>query len=306
MDLERLKEFVLIADNQSIKQAASLLDVSVSTLSSRLNSFEHDLGTLLFSRNGSALTLTDTGSHFYSNAKRLVTNYNDIATTTRSLTTTVEYNNITIGVVGTGLPFHLGPFLDMINQRHPNVQIDLVDENYSSITDGLLSGNIDIFFAPIMNHVTYEGIVRYPFSSSHQYVSLPNFHPLANRNSISLKELNGETFILYPKCKENCIRDFQLSNLNASGISFSLYETTSSTALYRLLVPIGKGLLIFPLKQAEGIPNSVTIPLTDISYSASVSLFYRKENTRKEVLLFMNDFDKFIKEQAKNDNRKVI
>jgi DNA-binding transcriptional LysR family regulator len=306
MDLKRMEEFVLIAEYQSIKDAADELKISASTLSSRLSSFEKSLGTSLFFRNGSSLILTASGEHFYGSAKKIVSDYHHMCSALSALPAKHEYHNIRIGVVGSGLPFHLGPFLDLINRQHPDIQLDLVDENYCSIKEGLLSGKVDLFFAPVMNHISYDGIIRFPLSGIHQYITLPNFHPLAERNSISLKELNNETFILYPQCAENCIRDFQLENLKASGISFSLYETDSASCLCKLLIPIGKGVFLFPLKQTETLPNSVMLPLDDVPYSAPTSLFYRRDDQRAEVAYFIDEFKHFVKEHTQNDHRKAL
>ena len=44
MDIERLKEFIEIADSGSLKKAAETLHVSAATLSARLKNFELSLG----------------------------------------------------------------------------------------------------------------------------------------------------------------------------------------------------------------------------------------------------------------------
>jgi DNA-binding transcriptional LysR family regulator len=75
MDLDRLSEFVLIAEKKSIKKAADELGIAPATLSSRLKVFESSLGTDLFARNNSGLSLTVEGQNFYTNVSPIVGKY---------------------------------------------------------------------------------------------------------------------------------------------------------------------------------------------------------------------------------------
>lgn len=302
MDFQRLEEFITITDCKSIKAAAAKLGISVSTLSSRLHSFENTLGITLFYRNTAALTLTQAGQRFYHDAKKINTRYTHLQQNLKAYGQVSAYTQIRIGIAGLGMPYHLGPFLDSLNERQPDIRLELMDETQYPIQKGLLDRQVDIYFAPVMAHVTYPGIVRLPLSAAHQYVTLPLHHPLAAHNSISLKQLHHETFILYPSCPENCIREFQLENLNASGMPFSIYDTQSSKLYHELLAPIGKGVLIYPTEKAYPPPNCITCTLTGITYSAPTSLFYSKENLRPEVQNFIQEFLQFVKENEAHDH----
>lgn len=306
MDLQRFEEFTAIVKYKSIKDAAHHLGIRPSTLSSRLNSFEQSLGAPLFDRSSNVLTLTDAGQRLYKDAQKISLRYSVLKQNLQEYDKFTKYKNIRIGVAGDGLPFYLGPFLDLINNRQPDLQLELVNENVYSIQEGLLHNELDLYFAPVMAQVHYDGIMRCPLYGSDQYIILPTSHRLSSKNVISIKELNQETFLLHPICAENCIRDFQLENLKAAGIHYSTYETTSSTSLYKLLVPVGKGILFLPSKQLENLPNCITIPLTNIAYPAPSSLFYRKNDIRPEVQQFINEFIHFVKEASSHDHRTTV
>lgn len=301
MDLQRLEEFVIIAQSNSLKEAASKMKISTSTLSSRINAFEKCVGTSLFERS-SSIHLTDAGKRFYQIAIDISENYSSIRNKLHVMNSFTEYSHIRIGAAGGGLPFYLGPFLDIINKRQSDIKIDLLNEFQYSIKEGILNDEIDFYMAPVMNQVTYPDIIRHPLYGAHQYITLPLTHPLSSKNEVSIFELNNETFLLHPNAKENCIRDFQFNNLEASGIRFSVYDTESSESLYNLLVPIGKGLLISPLHRMDPLPNCITLPLRDLTYSAPISIFYRKNNIRPEVHQFVTEFIQFVKESLNHDH----
>lgn len=295
MDLNRLKEFTIAARTLNIKKAAEELDVSSATLSARLRSFEKSLGVTLFSRNGRTLTLTEAGNRFLPSALEIIS---DCGTLTESLqiTSRHQYQRLRLAVAGGGLPLYLGPFLDQLNNRFPSLQLDLMDDNQISIHEGLMSGEVDMYFASVTEDFHIDGIEKCPVAVSNQYVLLPRQHPLSGRNSISIRELDGDCFILHPETKEPCIRNFQIRNLQAAGIRYSIYRGQTASAFSKLLVPIGKGLVLSPTLAMDLPPNTVCVSVSDLPYPATPCYFYRKDTDNPETLAFIRDYHNFVKE----------
>lgn len=321
MDFHRLQEFVMIADCGSIAKAAEELHISSATLSARLRSFEQSLGVSLFERRGSAsaqskndspkkpgsgeLGFTKAGTLFYKDAVKIVREYQVL---TQELVSANEktFSSLRIAVSGSGLPFFLGPFLDIVNTRYPQSQLDLIDDTFYPITEGLLSGQIDLYFASVLNQFKPAGISRFLISHTQPHVLLPSSHGLASSVSVSMKELNNERFILYPETKEHCIRDFQLANLQAAEIHYSLYEHCTSSSFYELLVPIQKGIILSPTPFLNIPPNSVALPVNDIKYEAPSCLFYDPKNVKPEIKLFISAFTSFVKEETRHEHTKAL
>lgn len=305
MDLERLQEFVLIAEHQNIKKAAEAMNLAPATLNARLSTFEASLETRLFHRARGKLTLTAKGARFYTDACKIVREYRQIKQEIASLEY-YTFQSLRIAIVESGMPFHLGPYLDMLNAKNPRLQLEILDDTHYSIADGLRSGQVDLYFAPTMNQFCPDGIARFTLAPSQQYVLLPSEHRLASQESVPLRELDRECFILYPPTKEPCIRDFQLSNLEASGLHYTVYDSHSSPVFGHLFVPIGKGVYISPVPVLNEPPNSVCLPLTDVPYPASSALFYSKNCTRPEIDQFVKSFKHFIQEAPRHENRKAL
>lgn len=305
MDLNRLKEFVSIAEQGSIKKVADELGISSATLSARLIRFEEHLGTSLFDRSGELMTLTPSGEQLLPSANEILASYSKLC---REVVSSGEhsYHKLKIAITGSNLPLHLGPFLDELNFNNPDIQIEIMDDSKYGIVDGIQSGAVDIYFAPVMEDFAPVGIAKTVVTSSTQYVIIPRGHRLADRSMISIKELDREQFVLYPKTAESAIRDFQLRNLQDSGIKYSLYDGETSTLFYKLLVPVGKGLLIRPTPMMDVPPNTACIPLSGLAHNATMCFFYDKINPKPDVLAFAEDFPKFAKELIKREHNKII
>lgn len=305
MDLERLEEFITIAQHGTLKEAAGVLGVSVATLSARLLRFEERLGTPLFYRTGNVLVLTNGGRQLLPNALEILSHYQAIR---QDMLRAREhsYNKLRIAISGSSLPLHLGPFLDQLILNHPDMQLELLDDSRYGITDGLSSGAVDIYFAPVLEEPVPRNLFRQYIGSPGEYVLLPRSHPLADRSMISIRELDGERFILYPKTAEPAIRNFQIRNLQDSGIRYSIYESNTAVLFSKLLVPIGKGILLYATHMMDRPPNTVCIPVTDLPHHASICFFYQKINANPDVLAFARDYLTYAKEAAGHEYRKNL
>ena len=201
MDLERLAEFVAVAQHGTLKEAAFSLGLSVATLSARLIRFEERLGTQLFLRTPTNMVLTDSGRHLLPNALEILSQYRTIRQDMHRAKDH-SYHKLRIAVTGTSLPLHLGPFLDRLILDHPDMQLDLLDDSHCSIAESIISGEADLYFGPTLNEPVPRNLVRHVIGSPGEFVLLPKSHRLADRSMISIRELDGEQFILYPKTAE--------------------------------------------------------------------------------------------------------
>lgn len=305
MDLSRLHEFVIISREQSIKKAAEALHLAPTTLKSRLKILEDSLDVILFEHKSGKLYLTPKGALFYQHALDIVSEYMNL---TDALHSPEKYffHHLRIAVIDGQIPDILKHFFTVLNTQNPNLCLELTEDNTCTIEEGLNSEKVDLYFGPAMSFYSPVGITKYGIFPYQQFITIPAGHRLAGWESVSLTKLDKETFILYPQTKESCVRDFQIKNLEASGIRYSLYETGSSPMFTHQFVHLGKGILMTPYPRTDNSPGSVCLPLTDVPFPTSFSLFYRKDSSNPETLLFAKAFKQFIKENHTYENRNSL
>lgn len=305
MDLERLAEFAAAARCGSLKALSQETGVPAATLSARLRSFEKELGMELFNRSGSGLELTEAGERLLPSAEEILENLRQLRSELREAERH-KYSRLRIGITGSGLPLYLGPFLDELNLKYPDISLELIDDSQFSIEEGLRTGAVDIYFASVMRDFEIPGMTKTTVAASSQYVLLPRFHRLANRTALSIRELDGEAFIPYPCTRESCLRDFQFRNLEAAGIRYRIYESETSPLFYKLLVPIGKGAILSPRDVMDLPPNTVCIPVSDIPYPAAPCFFYDRASLNEEAEAFVRDYVIFAKEAHRREHRAAL
>ncbi len=292
MNLDRLHEFERIAETGSLTAASGELGISVATLSARLRSFESSLGVQLFRREGKALLLTDVGRCLLGNAGDILTRYRMISENLKALTEH-RYEQLTFAA-DAPFPLHLGPLLDKLNLSNPSVILRLLDANSLDLWEALRSGSVDLAFLTVPENIIPEEFDRYRIAGPTQFAVLPAGHPLINRPSVSLSELDGETFLLYAEASNAFARAFQTANLEAAGISYSVYDHDIAQSLIQFLVPVGKGILITPYYLTD-LPASVQLPLTDIPFPALPWMISARDPGNSDVPRFIREFFAFAK-----------
>ena len=290
MDLERLYEFERIASCGSVSAAARELGLSIATLSARLRSFEKSLGIPLFDREGRSVILTDAGRCLLGNADDILSHYRSIAGDLRAMSDH-RYTRLVIAI-DHPFPMHLGPLMDHLNLSNPDLDLQLISTGDMDLDAALLDGTVDLCFISCVEKPLHEGLCCRPISGSSQNVVLPAEHPLNSRSGVRLADLEDECFILYQDGPNAFARDFQLKNLEASGIRHTRYDHPVSMTCIQFLVPMGKGVLITPYHLVD-LPNSVEIPLTDVPCPAYPYMLSAKEPRNPDVPRFIRDYFNF-------------
>lgn len=305
MDLDRLNEFILTARRKSLRKAAEAMNIAPATLNARLCSLEASLGTALFEKSRSTLSLTPKGARFYRDACEIIDEYAQLK---KSLTDCSHRSQRPLRIAAAGgiIPFYLTAFLSLLEAQNPGFPLEMTDDTCCSVSDGLLSGQVDFYFAPVMQQPKYEEIMCLPIVACRPQLLLPRNHRLSSRGSLSMKELDNECFVLYPVTRDTCIRNFQLANLKAAGISWSAYDSHSLPLFNQTFTAIGKGIFISPIPIPDSLSDSVHIPLTDIPRPATETLFYRKDTGDTDITLLITQFKQHLKETFGHENRKAL
>lgn len=198
MDIPQLTYFVAVAKSGSFSQAAQCLHVSQPSLSRHIQQLEQELGVQLLDRYHRPMTLTAAGEFFLAQIEPILLQLEQASLLTQRFAHPQRQNHLTIGFVASVLYGLLPEIISTVKQRHPNLDIKLVELNSEQQMSALKSGDIDVGFGRF-NH--NDNFVRQLFLRHERFVvALPMAHPLTMRPAdigIAFKELLEDTLILY-------------------------------------------------------------------------------------------------------------
>ncbi len=275
LTLRQLKYFVATAELGQISQAAIQLTISQSAVTSAIKELEDSLGTQLFLRTPSGVTLTDTGRRFLNHAYTILSSVDEAmripnleSTLTGTLAIAASYT-----VLGYFLPHHVL----RLNTLYPRLTIHLHELNRESIEEGLIAGRYDMAVL-LTSNVSNPALVLEPVIHSVRRLWVGAHHPLLRHESVTFAEVAREPFVMLTvdEAGQTALRYW-----NETPYRPNVILRTSSVEAVRSMVANGSGVAI--LSDMVYRPWSLegrrieTIVLRDPVPPMSVGLAWRKD-----------------------------
>jgi DNA-binding transcriptional LysR family regulator len=205
--LRDLRYFVAVAEELSFSRAAERLFVSQPTLSKQVRALERVLRTTLFERNGRSLALTVTGAELLTQARRMLSEWDDA---TGELQRMAGRQRATVVVgIHTGIARGLvASAAALLERNRPESSIQFRQAGWEDATAGLADGDVDaaLVWLPIPDERRFAAKV---LIAEPRVVLLPRGHRLAASKQIELRELSDEPFLALPSAA-GPLRDFWL------------------------------------------------------------------------------------------------
>ena len=91
------------------------------------------------------------------------------------------------------MPYLLAPLIGRCRERHPNLQIDAVEDFRSDLIRGVVEGELDLAIVPLPvkdHRISIEPLLTEPL-----LLVVAKDHPFASRAEINVNDLAEETFI---------------------------------------------------------------------------------------------------------------
>ncbi|MED2946262.1 LysR family transcriptional regulator [Bacillus subtilis] len=196
MEWEQLEYFQTLARVQHVTKAAKSLSITQPALSRSIARLENHLGVPLFDRQGRSISLNQYGHIFLRRVQAMMKEYTEGKEEIQALLKPDQ------GIVSLGFLHTLGTTLvpDLIGsfqQEYPNIAFQLKQNHSYWLLERLKSGDLDLC---LLASIKPENPIQWiKLWSEELFVFVPNDHPLASRESITLNEIAGERFILLKK-----------------------------------------------------------------------------------------------------------
>jgi DNA-binding transcriptional LysR family regulator len=199
MKIDRLHNFITVADELNISRAAEKLNISQPPLSNQIKLLERELGAKLFDRKP-RLKLTQAGAAFLVEARVIQATLKQAANKTKLIHQSElngKFGCLTVGFTSSMANGILPQILRNFRDKYPDVRLILSEENSDVQIQRLRDRATDIMFiykTPIWTETTnLQEILLVPESL---VVVLPAKHRLATKATISIADLQDEDLIM--------------------------------------------------------------------------------------------------------------
>lgn len=301
MNLQWLYYFNTIAELEHYTWAAEKLHVSQSNLSHAIKELESELGAELFERKGRNVKLTKYGEIFKPYVNKTI---NTLESGVATLKEYIDPNVGTIVFAGFQSVAQFSTDLMVRYQAETNrmeVQFQYSSEGWPECCEDLLNGRTDLIIATRLDNpkvgATYIGTHRL-------VVLVPANHPLAKKESVDLRELDGENFIAFDK--KGQLRTELEEDFKRLGVAPNIVAETPNDMIVYGLVAAGRGVSVIPYPLGGEPYNTKMLPITNDIAQRKLYLQWNKERYippaaeyfRDYVIRSENVFDQYLEHRG--------
>ncbi|WP_329063980.1 hydrogen peroxide-inducible genes activator [Streptomyces sp. NBC_01429] len=241
--LSQLRAFAAVAEHLHFRDAAAAIGMSQPALSGALSALEEVLGVQLVERTTRRVLLSPAGERLAVRAKAVLYAVGallDEAEAVRAPFTGV----LRFGVIPTVAPYLLPSVLRLVQERYPVLDLQVHEEQTSSLLEGLLAGRLDLLLLAVP--LGQPAVTELPLFEEDFVLITPDGHEFGGRRDLPREALRELPLLLLDE--GHCLRDQALDICREAGRADGVPVTTTAAGLSTLvqLVAGGLGVTLLP------------------------------------------------------------
>lgn len=275
MHIETLKSFCDLVETGSFSKAAALNFVSQSAISQQIRALQERYGQPLIehgTRRG--IVLTEAGKILYSESKEIVERFRAMETRLQNKSDAIAGTIRVATVYSVGL-HELPPYIKQFIKKHPQVNIHVEYSRTDKVYEACLNNKID--FGIVALPLRRPQVTITPFRQDKLVFICSPEHKLAKRRSLSLKHLEGESFIAFER--DIPTRRVIDKILKQHGVSVNVVMEFDNIETIKRSVEAGIGISILPDTTIINEVRShllVALDFTEGTFTREIGIIHRK------------------------------
>ncbi len=190
MNLTQLRVFSEVMKSGSISKTAKILNRTQPAISLSIKNLEYSVGFKLFERQGRQLVAVPEAFYLQEEADSILKRVSSIQRTMRSIQN-AEAGSLRIAAMPGPATYLFPRFISRSIGNNTNIKVTLFAHSSNQVHELAATQSIDFGFADA-NSLTAE-VTKYSLEkmSADCFVALPQNHPLTNKTTISIRDLDN-------------------------------------------------------------------------------------------------------------------
>jgi DNA-binding transcriptional LysR family regulator len=263
IELRQFRQFIAVAEELSFRRAADRLHMAQPPLTVTIRQIEEELGTLLIERTNRIARLTPAGRVFLEECKRTVIQAERAIVAARRAGAGLN-GALRVTFVASAAREILPPILLAFREQYPEVELMLTEAMTAQQVAKIQTDDADVgFVIPPLRDA--DGLSVEVLAKNQMVAALPENHPLAQLQSISLSDLASEDWILFPERQGPGLHERVLTACAQAGFVPRVGQQASQMDTIASLVAGGMGVgLVTRIIATANRPGVVFRDLTGI------------------------------------------
>lgn len=240
--LAQLRAFGAVAEHLHFRDAAAAIGMSQPALSGAVSALEETLGVTLLERTTRKVLLSPAGERIAVRARAVLDEVSALMEEAEAVRAPFT-GALRLGVIPTVAPYLLPSVLRLVHEKYPELDLQVHEEQTSSLVEGLTAGRLDLLLLAVPLGV--PGVTELPLFDEDFVLVTPLDHWLGGREGIPREALRELNLLLLDE--GHCLRDQALDICREAGRSDAPVTTTAAgLATLVQLVAGGLGVTLLP------------------------------------------------------------
>ncbi|BCP54919.1 LysR family transcriptional regulator [Kaistia sp. 32K] len=273
LTLQKLRNFLVIAEEGQFLRASQRVGISQPTLSAQIKELESELGVTLFSRTTRRIQLTTEGERFFERVTKMLSDL-EVAVTEVREQAALKHGRVTIAATPSLANSVLPPLMAEFRRAFPDIDVRLLEEISEGVDHLVRQGIADFGVGPGIGR--QMDLSFSPLFEERFFAVVPLEHPLGRMDTLPLAALPERELITL--AKGTGIRDVLEQVLRDNGMEIGTSHVLTRADSVISLVEAGLGVGLLPeLSVARVNPKRARIiPITEPEISRNIGLIERK------------------------------
>src|ERR1700730_10754990 len=263
IEMRQFRQFVAVSEELSCSLCTDRWHMAQPPLTVTIRQIEEELGTLLIERTNRIARLTPAGRVFLEECKRTVIQAERAMVAARRAGAGLN-GALRVTFVASAARETLPPILRAFREQYPEIELMLTEAMTAQQVTKIQTDDADVgFVIPPLRDA--DGLSVEVLAKNQMVAALPENHPLAQRQSISLSDLASEDWIIFPERQGPGLHERVLTACAQAGFVPRVGQQASQMDTIASLVAGGMGVaLVTRIIATANRPGVVFRDLTGI------------------------------------------
>ena len=241
MELHQLRYVCAVADTGNFSRAAERCHIAQPSLSQQILKLEEDLGAKLFDRLGRSVRVTEAGRAFIPHARAILQQV-EAARSSVADNNADLHGTITVAAIPTVAPYLVPSYTANFARKYPDAKLRIIEDTTAALVEGLRDLSIDV--AILALPLRHKELELFPIRTEPLFAVLRKDHPRAYAESLALKDLRGESFVMLRD--GHCFRDLSIGTCTRARITPNIAFESGQFSSLLGMVAAGVGVSLIP------------------------------------------------------------
>lgn len=293
MDIVKLTTFLSLAKTENFSKTADEMYCSQAAISKQISALENYYGVRFFDRVGRNIKINRNGIVLLKYSEKIIQLNHDCIKELSKINNAAS-SKVRVGATSFIANYVLPILVSTFHENSYGTNIDLFTDYFTVVLERVRHFKLDFgFISQHKIHWEFEGLKLLPFATDELVLILSTDNVLAQKDTITIEDLESETFLISSK-PHSATREFFEDVLKKTGAPTPICQKFGNTESVKQGVAKNYGVAVLSCKSVVNIESQLPVKIAHINGLDLKRYLYcvkrRDEDLSQSSIDFLSEF----------------